>query len=495
MNDVNIHTPVLEPGTKLTNLTIEKVIGEGGMARLFLASDETARKYVIKVPNRELGTDPVAAVSFENELRLARYLEDFPQAHMPVTRKIGETDYLMMDFIEGKDLWSYLKEHGCFSEVDAIIIVKKIVRALAGLHRRRIVHLDIKLSNIMLMPNGDVRIIDFGLANHLDLPDLIFESFSEPKGTPSYIAPEQFFGVRDEFRSDLYSIGTMLYELTTMKLPYPDVSSQEGVINRIKSEIVSPRKYRPELSEGFSNLVMTCLQNLPDRRFENMDVLYSALEKIETSDSEANQKSKTASSGARSIGNTSLIMRLSGQFFKPGGSAAVDRLSEIKKWIADHKSKRAVRYRIIAALEHGEGDQLSPFNKLLLDHAIRQASLQRSSITILTVLKDNFEGVTPTVRERKELNASCQKVREKYMQFLSSFAQEDLPIGINIRSGDTVEAISNCVSDFNADMLIIGTHTRKQFTKYALGNTAFNILTHINCLVMVINETSSVKEA
>jgi len=493
MNVVNGQFPAIEPGAKLNNLTVEKLLGEGGMARLFLACDESARKYVLKVPNRVLGTDPVAAVAFENELRLARYLEDFPQAHMPVTRKIGESDFLMMDYIEGKDLWTYLHEHGRFSEAEAIGIVKKVVRALADLHRRRIVHLDIKLSNIMITPRGDVRIIDFGLANHLDLPDLIYESFHEPKGTPSYIAPEQFFGVRDEPRSDIFSIGTMLYELTTMKLPYPDVESQQGVINRIKAEVVSPRQYQPELSEGFAKLVMTCLQNLPDHRFESMDALYSALEKIEPAAIAAKEHMNVVSSDARSIGSSSLIMRLTDQFLRSARPTAIDKLSEIKKWIAEHKANRTSRFRIIAALEYNEGENFSALNKEILNHAIRQASLQHSSVTILTVLKDNIEGLTPTERERKELNAASQKVREKLLRVISTIPLKDLPVGINIRTGDPVSAISNCVSDFNANMLIIGTRTRNKLTNYVLGGTAFKVLTNINCLVMVVNESPSRK--
>jgi len=493
MDDTSVQLFKVEPGTKVDGLTVEKQIGEGGMARLFLAHDENARKYVLKVPNRTHGTDPVADVAFENELRLARYLEDFPQAHMPVTKKIGDGHFLMMDYIEGKDLWSYLNENGCFSEAQAIALVKKIVRALADLHRRRIVHLDIKLSNIMITPNGDVRIIDFGLANHLDLPDLIYESFHEPKGTPSYIAPEQFFGVRDEPRSDLFSIGTMLYELTTMKLPYPDVGSKQGVINRIKAEVLSPRQYRPELSEGFAKLVMACLQNLPNRRFESMDALYSALEQLDSAALAAEKRPVSMSSSARSVGNSSLIMRLTDQFLRYAQYPVTDKLGEIKKWIADHKANRTSRYRIIAALEYNEGEEITHLNKEILNHAIRQASLQQSSITILTVLKDRIEGMTPTERERKDLNAACQKIRGILLRIIAKISPEDLPIGINIRTGDTVAAISNCVSDFNANMLIIGTRTRNKLNRYVLGGTAFKVLTNINCLVMVVNAMPSRK--
>ena len=90
-----------EPGSVFDGFTIEKQIGEGGMARLFLARDETGRHRVLKVPRRTLDADPVAVVAFENELRLARYLEDFSHAYMPVAQGGGERHYLVMDYIEG----------------------------------------------------------------------------------------------------------------------------------------------------------------------------------------------------------------------------------------------------------------------------------------------------------------------------------------------------------------------------------------------------------
>ena len=156
-----------------------------------------------------------------------------------------------MDYIPGVDLWTYLKEHGPLSESQAVALARKLAHALRALHQLGIIHLDLKLSNVMLTPDGEVRLVDFGLAYHRSLPDLIYESFQEPKGTPAYIAPEQFSGVRDEPRSDIFSFGTMLFELTTGKLPYPETTSVLGVSRRIGKDALSPRYYQPELSEAF----------------------------------------------------------------------------------------------------------------------------------------------------------------------------------------------------------------------------------------------------
>jgi len=491
MTDTPGQAPGFEPGSSFDGFTIEKQIGEGGMARLYLARDESGRQRVLKVPCRTLDADPVAVVAFENELRLARYLEDFPHAYMPVSQSGGERHYLVMDYIEGSDLWTHLREQGCLGEARAIALAKKIVRAMAELHRRRIVHLDIKLSNIMVTRDGEVRLIDFGLANHLDLPDHIYESFQEPKGTPAYIAPEQFYGVRDEPRSDLYSIGVMLYEMTTSKLPFPDARSVLDVINRIKRAPVSPRRYRPELSQAFTTLVLRCLENVPDRRFASMDALYSALDQIEPAAAGAATMPAPAARSAMTDGN--LLARLTGHFWRAVRSAEGDKLDEIKAWITEHQAGRTPRYRIVAALDNDSGERAMALNREILAQAIRQAGLQPSIITMLTVLRDHNVALAADERERKELNAAYQEARESMTRVIAVSACGDLSVGINIRSGDPVEAIAGCVADYEADLLVIGARERRVFSRFVLGSTAYKVLTSIKCPIFVVQEATARK--
>jgi len=486
-----------KPGSKFDGFIIEKMIGEGGMARLYLAHDESGRKRVLKVPRRTFDVDPVAVVAFENELRLARYLEDFPYAHMPVSQNKGDCQYLVMDYIEGDNLWTHLGAHNSLGESDAVSIAKKVVFAMSELHRRRIVHLDIKLSNIMITPDGEIRIIDFGLANHLDLHDLIFESFQEPKGTPAYIAPEQFFGVRDEPRSDIFSIGVMLYEMTTSKLPFYDAQSELDVINRIKSEAVPPRYYRSDLSDGFNALVMTCLENVPSRRFASMTELQDALEALANKSKVAKLASSVPlSRPART--SSELIGKFTGKFLRVIRSFENDKLAELKAWIAAHQAQRTQRFRIIAAMVNDDSESALTMNYEILGQAVRQAGLQSSIITVLTVLRSHNIAIVSTDRERKELYEAYQDARESMMKVISSYAREDLLIVVNIRSGEPADAIAKCVADLEANLLVIGARKRHALSRFMLGSTAYKVLTTIKCPVIVIKEgleRKSIREA
>ncbi len=499
MIDQTGQAPTFEPGSKFDGYTIEKQIGEGAMAVLFLAHDDNGHQRVLKVPRRTFDTDPVAVVAFENELRLAHYLEDFPHAYMPVAeggsdRSINqsgrELHYLVMDYIDGSDLWIHLREQGCLSEAQAIALTKKIVYALAELHRRRIVHLDIKLSNIMITRDGEVRLVDFGLANHMDLHDHIYESFQEPKGSPAYIAPEQFFGVRDEPRSDLFSIGTMLFEMTTAKLPFLDANSARDVVSRIKSGALSPRHYRPELSEDFATLVLTCLQNMPDRRFADMDALYLALEQLESQAADAGVAAGTASETTPSISGGKLLASITGKFKSFVQSFEGDKISELQTWIVAHKASRQPRYRIVAAFDSSSDERATELNRDILYHAIRQARLQPSIITVLSVLSDHNAALGSVELERNQLNAVYLAAREAMKRIIDITPRGDLPISLHIRSGEPVTAIAGCVADYGADLLVIGACKRNALSRFVLGSTAYKILTTIKCPVIVVQENA-----
>jgi serine/threonine protein kinase len=471
----------LAPGAAVDDLVIEKKIGEGAMANLYLVRDAGGEQRVIKVPRQSFTEDPVSLIAFENELRLAPYLEDFRYAYMPRLKGQANHPFLVMDYICGIDLWSRLKQHGTMSETETVSVGKKIAHAVAALHRRRIVHLDLKLSNVMHTPEGEVRLIDFGLANHLDLPDLIYESFREPKGTPVYIAPEQFMGVRDEPRSDLFSVGVMLFELATGKLPYSDAAGVFGVINRIRRKPISPRHYRPELSREFERIIEKCLHADPDNRFTDMEALHAALESWcpETASAvdSVNTPGASAEQGAELTHAISAYFR---EWFQ-----RADHLEQITRWTEKRRLDRANRpHRILAAIDLTAGEAL---NVEILRQAQQLASLQSSLITVISVLAVEI-GMASGEKEEALVNEQTLKTRRQIAALLKKAGQQTELVGVNVVIGtDPVAAIAQCVEDYGIDLVLIGCLPKNALANLVQGKTGYKILTSVKRSVFVVH--------
>jgi nucleotide-binding universal stress UspA family protein len=469
----------IAPGTVIDGLIIEKMIGEGAMANLYLVREAGGGRRVIKVPRQSLKVDPVSLVAFENELRLAPYLENFTHAYMPRVRGQTSQQYLVMDYIQGVDLWSYLKQHGPLPEAETIAMGKMIVRALAALHRHRIVHLDLKLSNVMLTPAGEVRLIDFGLANHLDLPDLIYESFREPKGTPAYIAPEQFIGVRDEPRSDLFSLGVMLFELATGVLPHPEATSVLDVINRIKRRPASPRLHNPALSQRFEQIVEQCLRADPDDRFADMDALAAALESW--------QPEPVAGIAAPAPGLVARISSLPRSItsYLRDLFQRTDHFGQITRWAEKHHLTRATRpYRILAAVDLAASEAM---NLEILRQAQQLARLQPSLITVMSVLSVDV-GMASGDKETELVNEQMVKARKAIAALLRKAGRHETPVGVNVVIGHhPVDGINQCVEEYGIDLVVIGCRRKNRFAHFMQDKTGYSILTSVRRNVFVVH--------
>ena len=467
----------LPPGSVIDGLTIERKIGEGAMASLYLVSGERGERVVIKVPCHSLQADPVSLVAFENELRLAPYLQDFPYAYMPRIRREGSGEYLVMDYIHGVDLWSYLKEHGCLAELEAIALAKKIVRAAAELHNRRIVHLDLKLSNVMVTPEREVRLIDFGLANHLDLPDLIYESFRDPKGTPAYIAPEQFIGVRDEPRSDIFSIGAMLFEMTTGTLPYPDAHTPLDVIRRIKRTPCSPRRHSALLSVRFEALVLKCLAANPDDRFDSMEALSRALDGWTVVEAPPAGELESESWMRRL---TALPSRWSKSLL-----SRTDHFTPLRRWADGHRAKAAGPFRLLAAIALGGGPEREAINVEILRKTFEMARLRPSFVSIMTAVQVDV-GMASGEKADEILNEQLIRARRALALLVSKVDRNDAPFGINVVTGNEVDAVRAYVNDYRIDLVVIGSRPRRTLAGYVYGRTGHKIVAALQRSVYVV---------
>src|SRR5258708_448409 len=214
---------------------------------------------LMKIPRMSEGEDPAAIVSFEMEQMILPRLSG---PHMPGcfgTGDFARQAYVVMERIPGKTLYSRLGELPLAYE-EASAIAGKIALALADLHRQNVIHHDIKPSSIMFRESGEAVLIDFGLSHHNHLPDLLQEEFRLPYGTAPYMAPERLLGVRDDPRSDLFSLGVLLYFFTTGVRPFGETDTLRGMRRRLWRDPQPPRKLRYDYPPWLQEVVLRCLE-------------------------------------------------------------------------------------------------------------------------------------------------------------------------------------------------------------------------------------------
>ena len=252
--------PVLEPGAVIDGFRLDAVVHRGGMSdlwRVTRAGDETP--LLMKVPLIKEGADPAAVVSFEMEQMIMPRLGG---PHVPTFIAAGDfavQPYIVMERIEGQSLLPHLKHLPLpYDEVAALGV--KIATALDALHRQHVVHLDVKPSNIMLRPTGDAVLLDYGLAHHAQLPDLMQEEFRVPFGTAPYMSPEQLKGNRSDPRSDQFALGVLLYFFSTGVRPFGEGETLRAMRRRLWRDPEPPRKLRADYPPWLQEIVLRCLE-------------------------------------------------------------------------------------------------------------------------------------------------------------------------------------------------------------------------------------------
>ena len=255
--------PLIEPGAELDGFTIGERVHQGGMATLWTVTHPGITvPLLMKVPRVAEGEDPAAIVSFEMEQMI---LPRLAGAHVPGCFGTGDFDrqpYVVMERIPGNTLYSRIDQLPIPYE-EARVIGGQIATALADLHRQNVIHHDIKPSSIMFRPSGECVLIDFGLSHHNQLPDLLQEEFRLPYGTAPYMAPERLLGVRDDPRSDLFSLGVLLYFFTTGERPFGESETLRGMRRRLWRDPYPPRRLRADYPPWLQEIVLRCLEIEP----------------------------------------------------------------------------------------------------------------------------------------------------------------------------------------------------------------------------------------
>jgi serine/threonine protein phosphatase PrpC len=261
---------------------ITDVIARSGMASLFKANDrKTGAAVALKIPYLQIESDPAGFDRFKREEEIGLKLDHpYILKIIPVERK--SRPYLVMEYLEGQTLSELLKNVRPLPEPDAVRIASRICEALDYLHAQQVVHRDLKPQNIMLCNDGSIRIMDFGIAQAQGARRLTFVGFTPAMGTPDYMAPEQVRGSRGDARTDIYSLGAILYEMTTGEPPFGGDSAYVIMNARVTGDPQAPRKLNDKLTPVIEEVILHAMERDPKRRYPSAAAMKRELDDYET---------------------------------------------------------------------------------------------------------------------------------------------------------------------------------------------------------------------
>lgn len=251
--------------------------GSGGMAVIYKATDQAlGRTVAVKILRPSLTTDPTFIARFQNE---ARSIANLAHPNIVTVHDVGSdgpTHYIVMEFVEGDDLKKVIRTYGALSVERALNLAVGICAGIGFAHRARIVHADIKPQNILLTSNDDVKITDFGIAQALSDTQPA-QRQSVVWGSPHYFAPEQARGEKPTAASDVYSIGIVMFEMLTGRLPYVGTNQQELAMAHIRDRIPTVTEFNPSVPETLSRIIFKAMSKEPGDRFRMADQLGNIL--------------------------------------------------------------------------------------------------------------------------------------------------------------------------------------------------------------------------
>ena len=268
-------TDMLEKGTFVTDrYEIVEKVGSGGMADVYKAKDRKLNRFVaLKVLKSEFREDNNFVGKFRTEAQAAAGLEHPNVINIYDVGSEHGFSYIVMEFVEGITLKEYIKRKGKLSYKEALSIAIQVSRGIEAAHEKNIVHRDIKPQNIIISNDGKVKVTDFGIARASTSNTI----HSEAMGSVHYVSPEQARNGYVSEKSDIYSLGVVMYEMVTGRVPFDGDSTVEIAIKHLKDEITNPTTYAPDLPVSLEKIILKCTQKSADRRYTSMESLLSDL--------------------------------------------------------------------------------------------------------------------------------------------------------------------------------------------------------------------------
>ena len=253
-------------------------IGVGGMALVYKARCQRLNRLVaIKILKEELASDEEFRRRFHTESQAVAMLSHPNIVAVYDVSRAANTEYIVMELIEGITLKQYINRKGLLNWKEALHFATQITKALSHAHSRGIIHRDIKPHNIMILKDGSVKVADFGIARLLTMQNTLTQ---EALGSVHYISPEQAKGGYVDARSDIYSVGVVMYEMLTSRLPFVGDSAVSVAIQHISAIPLMPRDINPDIPEGLENITMHAMEPSINLRFTTADEMLADLEEF-----------------------------------------------------------------------------------------------------------------------------------------------------------------------------------------------------------------------
>ncbi len=277
-------TTTYTPGTQVDHYEIIRMLGHGGMNRVYLARDvSNQQEVVLKFPNEDLIGNIGVFERYKREAEIGNRLR-YPHVQQLLNTSEKRSDeYLVVEYIKGQTLRAVLEEHAPdpLPVAEAIRITLQICDALAYCHEQGIFHRDIKPENIMVQENGDIKIIDFGIALLEGARRVTWRGLSGTVGTPDYMSPEQLKGERGMASSDIYAAGVMLYEMLCGHTPFEGENIFAIMNQHVSQDPPSILLANPQLSPALATVVMRAIRRDPHKRYKSVSTLLHDLRNLE----------------------------------------------------------------------------------------------------------------------------------------------------------------------------------------------------------------------
>lgn len=255
-------------------------LGEGGMGKVYRAFDKKVKEVVaLKLIRPEIGVNTKAIERFRNELKIARKISHRNICRMHDLGEEGMVHFITMEYVPGEDLKRFIKRAGSLTSGKAIFIARQVSEGLAEAHRLEVIHRDLKPQNIMIDQDGNARIMDFGIARFVDTDRMTGSGVMI--GTPEYMSPEQAELKDVDRRADIYSLGVVLYEMVTGRVPF---EGETPLSVAMKHKTETPRNVREInalISKDLAGIILKCMEKDPGKRYQTAEELIADLNRVE----------------------------------------------------------------------------------------------------------------------------------------------------------------------------------------------------------------------